>query len=280
MTDGFLLKDGVLTILPETAYLRGQQFAGRSDIEKVIISEGTGSMAEEVFAECEKLREVSLPSTLVNIGIACFTGCPSLERIDIPGNIRSIDEGAFLDCSGLKRAVFREGLRTIADFAFENTGLETVTVPGSVTRVGEEAFFDCSALRHADVLNPGCKIGDNAFGSCSGLISGYIAPGFSEENSRSAELLYSLLWAGCPERHGEAVSARAEKFIRANEALIMEKIFKTNNIPALTGISGRGLLSREGLERWVRQALEGSSAEITALLLSAGRSGEEEDFEL
>ena len=102
------------------------------------------------------------------------------------------------------------------------------------------------------------------------------------EESGSAELLYTLLWCSCPERHGEAVSRRAEDFIRSREGLIMERILKMNNIPAMTGLSGTGLLSAPMIDESLKTALKEGLNEISALLLKAKTAASpwEGDFEL
>ena len=282
MTEDFKINDGVLTFSPEVRYLKGQLLAGNPDIKKVIIPESVGFMEEEVFAECPNLTEVIFPLGLINIGVASFTSCEKLASLDIPGSVKTIEEGAFLDCAALRQVHLHEGLESIADLAFQSTAIEEIIVPASVKEIGEEAFFECESLRRADVLNKDAAIGLNAFGSDYNLIRGYMAPGFPREDSRSAELLYSLLWAGCPERHSPETCARAEHFIRDNEALVMERIFKYNNIPAMHGLADRQLLKPGNIDAYVRRSIAEGYTEITALLLKAkGAAGNiQEDFEL
>lgn len=281
MTEDFQLCDGVLTV-SGVSYLKSQQFAGRDDIVKVVIGEGTGFFEEEVFAECENLEEAVLPETLVSIGVAVFTSCPKLSRVNIPKSVKSIEEGAFLDCGGLKEISLPDTLEEICDLAFQSSGLEHITVPASVKRIGEEAFFDCPSLKSADVLGPSTLIGPDAFGSCYSLVSGYIAPGFPPEDSGTVNLLYSLLWASCPERHGDAVSARARDFIRANSSLIMEKILKLNNVAAMNGIVKESVFPPEIIDKYVKMSADAGLTEITALLLKAkgGTRNIESEFEL
>ena len=272
----------MLTFSDNVRYLKSQQFAGRADIRSVIIHPGIGFFEEEVFAECPQLEEVSLPEGIINIGIASFTSCTALKRISIPASVRDIEEGAFLDCESLSQVTLREGLERIADLAFQNCGIEEIRIPSTVGEIGEEAFFECPRLRRADVLGENTIIRQDAFGSNYNLIEGYIAPGYPEEQSAAAELLYTLLWAGCPDRHSERISARASEFIRKNEKLIMERIFKYNNVPAMTGIAGRKLIEPGNIDLYVKQSLELELPEITALLLSAKGRGRniEEEFEL
>lgn len=282
MTNDFRLIDGVLTIAPGTRYIKSQQFSENPHIRRLIIPEGVGFLEDEAFAECENLREVILPEGLINISVAAFASCVSLQSINIPSTVRSIEDGAFLFCASLQSVELPEGLEQIADLAFQGSGLESVVVPASVRRIGEEAFFECERLRHADVLGEHTRICLNAFGGNDNLISGYIAPGYPDENSGPAELLYALLWCSCPERHKTETGLRAETFIRAQEDLIMEWVLKTNNVPAMTGLSRRKLLSADCIERSLRETLRSGQTELSALLLRSGSAGAafEEEFEL
>lgn len=282
MTNDFQLTDGVLTIRPGTRYIRSQQFSENPDIRKLIVPEGVGFMEDEAFAECEALEEVILPEGLIGISVAAFASCVSLRSINIPSTVKSIGDGAFLFCTELRELVLPAGLEEISDLAFQGSGLESICVPESVLSIGEEAFFECENLCHADVLGENTRIGLNAFGSNYALHSGYMAPGYPEENSGPAQLLYTLLWCSCPERHKESTSRRAEEFIRGSEGLIMERVLKMNNIPAMTGLAERKLLEPRNVDGYLKTALQEGLTEISALLLRAkGSAGDmEEEFEL
>lgn len=278
----YQLTDGVLTLSPGTTYIRSQQFCQREDIRKVIIPEGVGFMEDECFTECQELEEVILPEGLINIGPAAFAVCPKLRKINIPSTVKSIDSGAFIFCDELREIELPDKLETVSEYAFQNTGLETVRVPASVKIIEECGFFSCENLRRADVLGENTAIGTDAFGSNYKLVEGYIAPGYPEKTDNAAELLYTLLWCSCPDRHSAVTTARAERFIRQNEAIIMERILKADNVPAMTGLAGRGLLSAEMINHCIQQTLLEGKTELTALLLKAKNAAEsdEGEFEL
>jgi len=282
LTNDFQLTDGLLTFAPGTAYIRSQQFSQNDEIIKVIIPPGVGFIEDEAFAECENLEEVVLPEGLYSIGVAAFASCEKLHTINFPSGLKSIGDGAFLFCISLQSVEFPHGLEEICDLAFQSTGLERVCIPATVRRIGEEAFFGCEELVHADVLGKDTRIGLNAFGSNYKLISGFIAPGFPDEQSHSAELLYSLLYCSCPERHSEETRLRAEAFIRSREALVMERVLKMNNIPAATGLVERQLLSAALADESLKAALSAGQTEISALLLRLKGSihSDEGEFEL
>ena len=282
MTGDFQITDGVLYIAPGTQYIRSQIYCTKNDIKRIVIPEGVGFMEDECFAECGELESVVLPEGIINIGPAAFADCPGLSQINIPSTVKSVDTGAFFSCTALTAVTLPEGLETISELAFQESGLESIVIPASVTTIEESAFFSCENLCRADVLGSATSIGQDAFGSNYALIEGYIAPGYPECCDKAAELLYTLLWCSCPDKHSEEVSHRAESFIRAKEDLIMERILKYNNIPAMTGLAKRGILSGEIINSTLQTALRDGQTEITALLLEAknAAASADEEFEL
>lgn len=235
--------------------------------------DGRLTLPESAFYENESLTSLSLPEGVEVIGAAAFAGCTSLTQIQLPSTLQEIGEGAFLGCISLRHLSLPEGLTTIGEMAFWNCGLEAVTIPQTVAHIGDNAFWDCPHLSQAHVLNPAARIGVHAFGNCPSLVAGYMAPGFPADDSPPAQLLYSLLWCTCPEKHMLPTSVRARQFIREKEVLIMEHVLKTNNVAAMTGLVSQQLLSPQQIDIYLRQSLESGLTEITALLLAAKSEG-------
>ena len=282
MTNDFEIFDGVLRIAPGTAYIRSQQFCGQDDIVKVILPEGVGFMEDECFTECPELKEVCLPEGLINIGAAAFAECPQLSRVSLPKSLKTIDCGAFFGCEALREIELPHGLESIGEYAFQSTGLESVSVPETVQSIDECAFFSCENLRRISVAGAETKLGTDCFGSNYKLIEGYVAGGYPENADFAAELLYTLLWCSCPQRHGEKASQRATNYIKSHEGLIMERIVKADNVPAMTGLAQLGLLSSDTINEYLRQTLAAGQTELSALLLKAKNAvfNSEEEFTL
>ena len=276
-----LIQD-ILTLPVGTTAVANGAYAGREDIRRVILPEGVTTIGNEAFTGCAALEEVVLPSTLTEIGAAAFAGCERLAKIELPSSLRRIGEGAFLDCTALHQINLPQGLQTIDPMAFWNSGLYTVDVPESVERIGESAFWTCENLRRANVLGRDTIIEKNAFGSDYDLIEGYMAPGYPNEDSAPAELQYTLLWCSCPERHTDEVSNRAKTLIRAQEGLIMERILKYDNTPALSGLVHCHLLDSANIDGYLRAASEANQTDLVALLLEAkgNQRQADTDFEL
>ena len=282
MIKDLIVNDGTLVIPPDLGSIPDSSCAGREDIRRIVFPPTIYSIAPEAFAECTALEEVVFPENFLHVSAAAFLGCTALSRVVLSGNLVSIDEGAFLGCTALKQLKLPETLEHIGEMAFWGSGLEEIVIPPRVGRISETAFWDCAALHRAEVLGSGTVIEKNAFGNCPSLTEGFIAPGFPSDDSAPAQLLYTLLWCTCPERHTTLTAARASAFVRAKEALIMEKIIKTNNAAALAGLVSQGLLNSAHIDEYIRICAQHGNTELTALLLQAKGSAvrAEEEFEL
>ena len=140
-------------------------------------------IANNGFAHCSNLKQITIPSGVEKIGDSAFSGCRGLTSITIPDSVTSIGEEAFADCTGLTsitvpfvgatkdgtdnthfgyifgassysynnryvpsslNSVIITGGTSIDDYAFyECTSLKSITIPDSVTSIGDLAFFYC-----------------------------------------------------------------------------------------------------------------------------------------
>ena len=239
-------------------------------------------LVEGAFAEDETLTELVIPEGVEDIGEVAFFGCVNLRSITLP-----------------------ESLKIIREEAFGESGLESVRIPEGTERICEKAFFSCPDLARIDVLSPDTAIETGAFGMCPNLLEGYVACGYPAEScppelimsgsptrdllyegaaeedaaylNPPEELLYTLLWCTCPERHGAETSARAEAFIRKNEKLVMEHILKNGNTAAMNGLASRKFLRPENIGGYIDEAGARHETEIVALLLTAAAGADGED---
>jgi len=277
-----IVNDGTLVIPPDLGSIPDSSCAGRTDIRRIVFPPTIYSIAPEAFAECTALKEVVFPDSFLHVSAAAFLYCRSLSRVILSKNLRSIEEGAFLGCTALSQIELPETLESIGEMAFWGSGLDEIVIPQRVKRIGENAFWDCAGLHHTDVLGSKTVIEKNAFGNCPSLKEGFIAPGFPEDNSPPAQLLYTLLWCTCPERHTAETAARASAFVKAKEELVMEQIIKGHNTAALAGLVSRKLLDPAHVDEYIRICAQSGKTELTALLLQAKGSAAwvEEEFEL
>lgn len=130
-------------------------------IERCKIKEGTRLICKEAFSDCEKLKDVLLPSSLNFIGESAFRGCVELNNVVLPNSLVYIGNGAF-DCEGY-------GLG-----AEKRKRALKVTIPPSVEIIDGNPFCYKSII---DCNNERFKVIDNVLFSADGkVLISYCSP--------------------------------------------------------------------------------------------------------
>ena len=94
------------------------------------IIDGTKTIGDASFSNCESLVSVTIPRSVNDIGHYAFAGCKKIFSIIIPCGVKSIGDGAFMNCETLKSLRLSEGLVSISDDAFDGcNNLNTIFVP-------------------------------------------------------------------------------------------------------------------------------------------------------
>ncbi|MDL2217913.1 leucine-rich repeat protein [Christensenellaceae bacterium OttesenSCG-928-M15] len=89
-----------------------------------------------------RVKSVTLPYGLREIGERAFEGCHGIAEITIPGSVGSIRQEAFNNCDGLKTVMIEDGVLEIEYRAFCGCDiLEAVVIPDSVVRMGAQMFL-------------------------------------------------------------------------------------------------------------------------------------------
>ena len=180
-------------------------FYGRSGLTEINIPNSVTTIESEAFRDCSGLRAINIPNSVTTIGKGAFACCSGLTAINIPNSVTTIGSTAFYGCSRLTTINIPNSVTTIESHAFHGcSGLTAINIPNSVTTIGEGAFYGCSGLTaltvNADnahfsssegvlldksqqkliqcpagkkgeykIPNSVTKIGEYAFGGCSGL---------------------------------------------------------------------------------------------------------------
>lgn len=113
-----------------------KEFMYKTNIKKINILSGTGSIGVGAFAVCKNLRSVDLPDSLETIGDLAFYGCKSLRSISIPANVKRLRRGSFAQ-SGLKSIILPKGLRTIGGQSLNCPDLDKIYYRGSFEEFAE-----------------------------------------------------------------------------------------------------------------------------------------------
>lgn len=180
-------------------------FYNNENLTALTISEGITVVEERAFMYCEKLKILSLPSSLKVIdaeafrmdipeskhdsrssltslvlpsgleymGFECFRMSCELKSVKIPDSVTTYCEGAFRACYKMESIVLGTGITEIPEWSFDNSyALRTVIAKGNITSIGNCAFLGDSSLESVSLGNPGPSvIGFGAFSDCNSLKS-------------------------------------------------------------------------------------------------------------
>ena len=166
--------------LLETVTMHGENHLGVSAFEKSSIKkltlpavqpaggdgEGDFATAVRIFADCDKLTAVTIPSAWELVPNETFYDCDSIPTVTVKGAAK-LSDLAFYSCDALTTVTAQSataiGNETFADCA----ALATVDAQSAVT-VGNKAFFGCPALATANI-HAATDVGDAAFFGCKKL---------------------------------------------------------------------------------------------------------------
>jgi len=182
-----------IVIPPSVKKVESKAFKGNFLLEKVVFSENTTELGEDIFESCDRLKycefkgnieelpagtfydcpmlsEVVLPDTLKNIGGRAFSGCSSLKEIDIPDSMTELPFAIFRECSSLTSIDIPEGVTYIGNSVFKDcSSLKEIIIPDGVTYIGEYAFSGCSSLQKLNIPQNVEILNDGLAADCTSL---------------------------------------------------------------------------------------------------------------
>ena len=186
----------------------------------VFIPEGSTTIAEEAFKDCEVIKEVVTSNSVTEIRSKAFMGCLHLKKINITTDSATefkLMMGVCSQCYNLEEAALPNSIRVINAYAFyENHKLKTINIPSSLVRIETgaflrcnslttitlpntvqylriQAFYDCRGLKTIGIPNSIKEFGDRCFGLCSALENITMESGFNAKGlDVSASSLFSI----------------------------------------------------------------------------------------
>jgi hypothetical protein len=162
------------------------------------------SIGAAAFTDCDSLKSIVIPNSVISIEDNAFNACVSLKSIVIPESVTSIGETVFWGCDSLtsiivaegntmydsrnqcnaiietatnklisvcKKTIIPDGVTSIGSVFSQCDSLTSITIPDSVTSIEKEAFLSCVALKSIVIGNGVTSIGEAAFMGCDSLKS-------------------------------------------------------------------------------------------------------------
>ena len=181
---GALNKDSLTSVvipskiegLPVTT-MKNDVFTDFKELRSVTIQPGLQRIEGDrlwdgCFSNCVKLKTLSLPNTLLEIGSFAFADCDSLEAINIPDSVDTVRYGAFLGCNSAKTIKLSSNLTTIEDETFRACdSVTSVVIPSKVKTICDSAFKNCTSLTSVTLPEGLETIKSYAFSNCTKLMN-------------------------------------------------------------------------------------------------------------
>lgn len=121
-------------------------------------------VCHEAFYNCDEIKQVILPDTIVKIDYRAFYSCKYLDTIHLPESLKELGNSA-LAWTGLQTVQLPGGLEMLGYQCLAGTPLTEVTIPAGTKLVGAGCFASCEALRAIHVA-----AGNTAYKSIDGVL--------------------------------------------------------------------------------------------------------------
>lgn len=141
----------------------------------------------------EKVASVTLPDSLLYIGMRAFYGCGNISQISIPQKVRSIGQSAFSQCGSLT-TVYYNAINAVAStlnnyYVFSGCeNLTTANIGNSVMVIPACLFAGCTQMTNINMSESVTKIGASAFANTA--ITSFTI-------SRNMDSIGSGVFSGC-----------------------------------------------------------------------------------
>ena len=136
----YRLKDGV-TILAANAFHNCQHLKSIFMPDSVIEDEGS------IFEGSKSLEEARVSVNLKNPDIAMFSGCSSLRYVELQEGLESIGENMFYGCTALKHIALPSTILYLFGDTFCVSGIEDIALHEGIKEIGHDAFNGCYHLK-------------------------------------------------------------------------------------------------------------------------------------
>ena len=201
--EDFTVVNGTLTkyngpggnvVLPSTVTTIGNQaFTDCTGIQSITVPKSVVTIADNAFMGCDA-SEITLPDTVVKLGIGVFHNCKQLQKVSLPEGLKSIPIGSFLNCTSLSSVLLPSSVKTIEEQAFSGCVSlgEEIAFPNGLESIKSSAFNNCNNLYIIKVPDSITTIAENAFQGCNGTFicnAGSYGESFAKQNEKA--ILYN-----------------------------------------------------------------------------------------
>lgn len=160
--------EGSYTVLQGTTIIGEKAFEGCEKIEEVILSKSVLEIRQRSFHGCKKLTSITIPENVEFVGRWAYYSCDNLSEVIIRSKDIELINQAFLDCKSIRKIVIPCGIIIKDHFDYDELK-EVVLLDGS-TSIEEDMFEYCEALTTLNIPSSVNEIKSGAFSDCKSLI--------------------------------------------------------------------------------------------------------------
>ena len=136
----FIMEDKVLYNKAKTRLIR---CLPSCPIEDYTISSTVTSMEKNVFINCNNLKKVHVPASIIALPDSTFTNCQNLSNVTLEEGITSIGQTSFYNCKSLKYIIIPSTVTSFRYGPFNGASLEKIVVPSTVTSLPGDMVSYC-----------------------------------------------------------------------------------------------------------------------------------------
>ncbi len=185
------------------AFLVGDNYLGHIKFGDIVYSYNKDNTAYLLCSTKKGISKLNIKNEIEVDGITypvtkifdnALKNCTKIKEITLPNSIKQIGNNSFANCSSLNKVAFNSGLEKIGNYAFENCSLlNSVTLPNTLSSIGNYPFKGCLKLDSINVME-----NNHYFKSLDGVLytidnSLKLYPvGRNEENYRIEDFVSSI----------------------------------------------------------------------------------------
>ena len=160
-----------LTIPQNVTEIGMQAFENNSYLRSVVIPSNVKKIGNNAFNGCKNLTHVQIEEGVEKIGDGAFRGS-GIENVSLPSSVTELGFLIFADCNSLISVIISSNATNVGNGMFENCkNLESVTVREGVTNLGNRTFVNCEKLEYVSLPSTILEIGVEVFYNCKSLIT-------------------------------------------------------------------------------------------------------------
>lgn len=150
-----------------------RMFDGSTRLGTFDVPEGIKTLREGAFQD-SLFSSVSLPESLVRIGVKCFQRAEIKKVVfSYNCNLEIVDEQAFFEAPNLTNIILPRRCKHVNIMAFANSGLQEVLLPDNVEWIGSGAFMH-TPLKNIRIPRNISHVGTYVFSGCDNLQNIYV----------------------------------------------------------------------------------------------------------